>query len=272
VTSFKVGQLLPAHELIAKNYGADHANKIHSDEGAAKYGFDGALVPGVGVYAYLTRPVVEALGMRWLERGAMKARFVHPVYDREKVRVQGKVVNVDSIEISLEAINSSGTVCATGLAGLPAMIPELKPGDFPFRSLPARLRPATISSFSVGDVLGSIDFTVDETERFLDNVVETLPVYRGSDAVCHPAFFIAQANEIIMQNVALGPWIHTSSEAQHYSIARIGERLSLRGCVIEAFEKRGNEYIVAVLGLFGEGDRPVARIKHAAIVKLRESG
>ena len=53
---FEIGQVLPVYEVIAKNYGADHANKIHSDEGAAKYGFAGALVPGVGLYAYLTRP------------------------------------------------------------------------------------------------------------------------------------------------------------------------------------------------------------------------
>ena len=37
-------QKLPPHYIIANNYGADHANKIHSDEGAARYGFAGALV------------------------------------------------------------------------------------------------------------------------------------------------------------------------------------------------------------------------------------
>ena len=58
---FELGQVLPVYDVVAKNYGADHANKIHSDEGAAKYGFAGALVPGVGLYAYLTRPVADAL-------------------------------------------------------------------------------------------------------------------------------------------------------------------------------------------------------------------
>jgi hypothetical protein len=271
--SFEVGQLLPEYELTAKNYGADHANKIHNDEGAAKYGFAGALVPGAGVYAYLTRPVVDALGPQWLERGGMRARFVHPVYDQEKVSVQSKVISVDPVEFSLEAFNQSSRLCGVGAAGLPATIPELNSDDYPFRPLPAQLRPATIASFTVGEALGSLEFTVDlsgEMTRFLDNVVETLPIYRGTDAVCHPAFFIAQANEIIMQNVALGPWIHTSSETQHYSVARDGERLSLRGRVIEAYEKRGNEYVVADLGLFGEGNRPIARIRHTAIIKLRE--
>ena len=55
MSRFEIGQELPCYEVIAKNYGADHANKIHSDEGATRYGFSGALVPGVGLYAYLAR-------------------------------------------------------------------------------------------------------------------------------------------------------------------------------------------------------------------------
>jgi acyl dehydratase len=275
IANLKLNQILPEHNVIANNYGADHANKIHSDDGAAKYGFAGALVPGVGIYAYLTRPVVDALGREWLERGTMKARFLHPIYDGEKVRVAGKVIGLDPVELNLEALNSSGVLCASGIAGLPARSPELPSDDYPFRSLPdsGNLHPASISAFSPGEVLGSLEFTLDfsgEMERFLVDVVETSTVYRGAEAVCHPAFFVSQANEIIMHNVRLGPWIHTSSEIQHYSVAMDGERLSLRGRVIEAFEKRGNEYIVADLGLFSERNRPVARIKHTAIIKLRD--
>jgi hypothetical protein len=277
MTNLKINQILPVHNVIAKNYGADHANKIHSDDGAVKYGFAGALVPGVGIYAYLTRPVVDALGRDWLEHGSMYARFIHPIYDAEKVQVVGKVVGVDPVELNLEVLNSSSVLCATGIAGLPTATPELNPDDYPFRPLPApgNLHPASISAFSPGDVLGSLEFTLDlsgEMERFLDNVVETSTVYRGAGAVCHPAFFVDRANEIIMQNVALGPWIHTASEIQHCSIAMDGERLSLRGRVVETDEKRGNEYIVADLGLFSERNRPVARIKHTAIIKLRDRG
>src|SRR4030095_8366696 len=98
MSRFEIGQVLPTHEVIAKNYGADHANKIHSDEGAAKYGFAGALVPGVGLYAYLTRPVADALGREWLERGAMSAKFIKPVYDGENVRARATVGNNDSVQ------------------------------------------------------------------------------------------------------------------------------------------------------------------------------
>ncbi len=109
---FKIGQELPCYEVVAKNYGADHANRIHSDEGAAKYGFAGALVPGVGIYAYLTRPVVDALGHEWLERGTMSAKFIKPVYDGEKVQARATIVNNDPIELRLELFNPSNELCA----------------------------------------------------------------------------------------------------------------------------------------------------------------
>ena len=64
-----LNQILPTYEVRAHNYAVDADNKIHSDDVAAQYGFAGGLVPGVGNYAYLTHPVVEALGRAWLEHG-----------------------------------------------------------------------------------------------------------------------------------------------------------------------------------------------------------
>ncbi len=272
---FEVGQVLPPHDVVAKNYGADHENRIHSDEGAAKYGFAGALVPGVGLYAYLARPVVDAFGREWLERGAMSAKFVKPVYDGETVRAQATVVSLNPVELKLELLNPSGIVCAIGSAGLPNFLEAIDPAEYPSRELPRsdQLRPATIASFSIGDALGSLEFYPDlkgEVAKFLDDVVETAPIYRGDDGVCHPAFLIARANEILMRNVALGPWIHTASETQHYAIAGDGERLSLRGRVVDLDERRGHELIVLDLALFGGSDQLISRIRHTAIIRLRE--
>jgi len=270
MSRFNIGQELPCCEVIAKNYGADHANRIHSDDGATRYGFAGALVPGVGIYAYMARPVVDALGREWLERGAMSAKFVKPIYDGEKVQARARVVRNDPVELKLELINHSGELCAAGSAGLPEAPAALDPGAYPFRA-PAQLWPASIASLSVGDTLGSFEFDLDmkgDMPKFLDNVVETSPIY---DSICHPAFWIAQANEILMRNIALGPWIHTASDARHYEVARDGERLSLRGRVIDLYERRGHELAVVDLGLFGENGRPLAYIKHTAIIKLREA-
>jgi hypothetical protein len=104
--------------------------------------------------------------------------------------------------------------------------------------------------------------------KFLPDVGATLPIFFGGQAVCHPAYYLAQANEILMANVKLGPWIHTGSTVQHYSLPKDGERLSMGGKVIESYVRRGHEIVVLDLGLFGEEGSPVAQIRYSAIVRL----
>ncbi|MBK9709182.1 MAG: MaoC family dehydratase [Acidobacteria bacterium] len=268
---------LPPYKLKAHNYGEDHENKIHSDEGAAKYGFAGALVPGVAVYAYLARPVLDAFGKAWLEGGLMKARFISPVYDGDQVTASGVVTSLDPLTASLELRNAENVLCAVGESSMPQTQPGISIADYPHAALPEpdRRRRATISSFKTGDVLGSLDFRLDfkeEMTAFLDDMVETAGIYRSGEVACHPAFIVARSNEILMSNVALGPWIHTSSEVSHHAIAVDGESLCLRGRVAELYEKRGNEYVVLDLALFGEKGRPIAQIKHSAIIRLMENG
>ena len=42
------------YQVIARNFSESSENRIHSDEIARKFGFRGALVPGVAVYGHLT--------------------------------------------------------------------------------------------------------------------------------------------------------------------------------------------------------------------------
>jgi hypothetical protein len=275
----EVGSSLPVYKVVARNYGAAHANKIHSDAGAAEHGFAGALVPGVAMYAYLTRPLVDALGKDWLARGAMSAKFIQPIYDADLVRAEAKVTGVEPLSVELQLLNSENKPCAIGVATIPvetqnfASLPP-DPRNYPLRALPPENArwPATTAAVKVGDVFGSLEFTLDlaAQSEFLENMVDDLPLYRGANAVCHPAFWIAQANEIFMQNFALGMWIHTSSETLHYALARDGERLTMRGRVIETSERRGHEIVTAALAIFGEAHRVIATIKHSAIIRLKK--
>jgi acyl dehydratase len=267
---FTLGQELAPYRVVGYNYAEAHDNKIHSDEVAAQFGFKGGLVPGVGVYAYLTQPVVAAFGREWLQRGALTAKFLKPVYHGEEVCVRSRVTG--EATLGLELCNPAGTLCAIGEASLPKARAAIKASDFPPRALPAQRPAATIANLPVGTVLGSLDWQLDLAAleaKFLYDVRATLPLYFGAAAVCHPAFYLAQANEILMANVTLGPWIHTASAVQHYDVPRDGERLSLRGTVAAAYEKRGHEIVTLELGLFAAATRPLARLQHTAIIRLR---
>ena len=57
-----VGTELPEYRVSATPTHDAWENKIHEDGLAREFGFRGGLVPGVTVYAWMTRPVVAALG------------------------------------------------------------------------------------------------------------------------------------------------------------------------------------------------------------------
>lgn len=270
---FTLHQSLPPFSIIGYNYAEAHDNKIHSDDIAAQYGFKGGLVPGVGLYAYLTHPVVAALGVDWLRRGTMSARFLKPIYHGEEAIVHTTVIALEPLTLKLELRNATETLCAVGEASLPSMNTAIHAADFPAQPLPLAKPPASLAALPGGTTLGSLHWQLDlatiSADKFLHDVRATLPLYFGEQAVCHPAFYLAQANEILMANVQLGPWIHTGSDVQHYDLPRAGEHLSLRGNVADAFAKRGHEIVTLDLGLFGNEERPIAHLRHTAIVRLR---
>jgi acyl dehydratase len=265
-----------SHRAIARNYASEHANRIHSDETAARYGFAGGLVPGIALYAYMTDPLVGILGPAWLAGGQASVKFLKPVYDGAKIEVRMRAISPSPPRFALELYDPSGVLCSVAEAGLTNQTPLPSPSDYLWRPLPAPedRRPATLANISRGDILGSLELTVDlagAQRVFLDEIGSTPEIFREPEAFCHPAWLLSQANEILARNVVLGPWIHTGSEVRHYALAEDGEMLSLRGRVIETGEKRGHDFATMDLALFGREERVIATIKHTALIRLREA-
>src|SRR5256885_14476535 len=122
----------PPHEVRAFNQAAASENKIHDDAVAQRFGFKGALVPGVAVFAYMAHQPVARWGRAWLERGAAECRFLKPVYDGDMVRVSATPEG-DGLALLVE---SGGQRCATGQAPMPR--PRAAPA---VNSLPAGMPP-----------------------------------------------------------------------------------------------------------------------------------
>jgi acyl dehydratase len=275
VTALTPGQALPEWRVTAINSATASENKIHDDAVARQYGFAGGLVPGVTVHGYMTRPVLDALGPAWLERGTFSTRFLKPFYAGEEVAVRGAVTSVtdDLTSLDLTAVNREGTTCAIATATLPAAAPE-PPSlrDFPVAPLPERRPPATRTVLEGLDILGTVDQPWERTradDTFLDEIQDNHPAYRGAGAVLHPGYLIRWANSALAMNVALGPWIHVSSEVQHFSTVRVGEGFSTRSRVVELFERKGHSFVVLDV-LVVSGERPVYRCRHTAIYDVRK--
>jgi acyl dehydratase len=263
---------LPAYAVKARNTSTSSENKIHDDAVAKQYGFRGGLVPGVTVYAYLTHPLVAALGPGWLDRGTANVRFVKPIFEGEEVSVTGEITErtARGLSAALRATTAAGGECAVLSATLPAGSPTpINAVLYREAPLPPERPDATREHFGSIDVLGSpvIEYDDVEAAAYLEKVSAELPVYRGAGARIHPAFYTQLANRALTTNVRMPAWIHVGSVVRHLAPGRIGQTLSMRGRVRSLFEKKGREFVEADLALFADG-RPVAHILHTAIYRL----
>ncbi len=263
----------PEYRVTARNTSAHSDNKIHDDAIARRLGFRGGLVPGVTVYAYLTRPILAVFGPAWLTRGAATVRFVAPVYEGEELRLRAVASPADATALDVSAVNPAGLVCAIATASLPEGPPPAVPlAEYPRAPLPGDRPPATRAVLEGLAALGAPErrYDAETAAEYCARFDDPDPRYRGAAAAIHPAFYLDQGNRAVDQNVRLGPWIHAGSEVRHLSPALAGARITTRGRVRRVFEKKGNEFVELDLLLVADDARPVARLRHVAIYRLRD--
>ena len=260
-----------AHTVRAHNAATASENKIHDDAVARAYGFEGGLVPGVTVYAYLTHPVVAAFGRPWLEHGTMSARFVRPCYDGDEVTVDATPRDVagDGV-LELIARRAADEVVATASATLPAT-PSHPPAveDYPPARMPDERAPAVGESLTALGALGSWEatFRAEHAPAFLDEIGEDLAVYRDG-GLAHPGYLLLAANWILGANVRLGPWMHVGSDVTNYGSVADGVLVSTRGRVAGLFERKGHRFVELDLLMVANGTRPVLQVRHTAIYDI----
>jgi acyl dehydratase len=248
---------MPSSFLVrAVNTASDSENKIHDNQVAAEYGFSGGLVPGVTVYGYLASAVIEHFGPQWLARGAMDVRFFQPFYEGEQV-----AISIEDGEHGRIKVQAGLRASATAWL-FDAPVPE----DYPAKqSMPDRVPPSR-ETVRTGTILGTLTKTIDLSEQGLSAPLEA---FIGEERQAHPAQILGLANEILMSNYILGPWIHSSSEVRNASPVRDGEQLQVRGKIVDAYERKGHEFVVLDVAILS-ADRLASRIRHTAIWQPRK--
>jgi acyl dehydratase len=270
-----VSELLPAYRVKARNVSSTGENAIHDDETARRYGFPGALVPGVLVYAYMTQPLAAAFGAAWLTRGTASVRFVKPVLDGEELVVRGEVTARDARGVTATLVAGTAVTpeCATLTASVPAGQPTpVNLAIYGTAPLPDPRPAATREHLGALATLGTPEALYDAARAadYLAKVDDALALYRGAAAAVHPGFYLEQANRALDRNVKMGPWVHVGSVVRHLGGARVGDRLATRGKVRSLFEKRGREFVELdlVITAGAAASRPVAHVLHTAIYRL----
>jgi acyl dehydratase len=256
---------LAPYQLLAYNSARQSENKMHDDGVARQFGFDGGLVPGVDVYAYMTHPAVARWGRSFLEEGALAARFVQPVYDGELTTVRARQRNGGlDIEVTCRDL-----LCASGHARLAA---APAPSLAAFAAVPAvaERAPANADTLAPERWLGIRPLSVSAqfAAQYLHNVRETEPIY-AAEGLCHPGLLPRLFNWALMHNVVLGPWIHVGSAIEHFAAVRIGDELSVRAKILANYARKGHHFVELDGVIVANGQEPIARVVHTAIWQPR---
>lgn len=245
------------HRFVARVI-EEAENKIHDDGVARRFGFSGALVPGVELFARTTTPLVAAWGEEWLSGGRISMRFRRPVYDGDELLVEVS-------DGRLTVTGSDGEVRCLGSAGHAAGLPDL----VDLGEASAAVEPVVDP---VPGPFGSVHAaaSVEENEWYLDAIGEPLPLYRER-AWSHPGLLLRLVNTLLMRNVALGPWIHTSSDCHFLGVARLPAEMTVHGRVTDV-GRRGRHEEVRYDALVLADGGPVLRVHHTALYRLSSAG
>ncbi len=260
-----------AYRVVARNPASASENRIHADDVAQRYGFQGGLVPGVTVYGYACHALVQALGPDWVERGTAHMRFVAPCYEAEELVVTVQMTSPPPFEVGVSAGERR---CVVGSAALTGD----GPGGADFPTIPAARapapddRPAPDEQFFVaGRVLGTVPMATDQAtaDAYLTGIAEPLTTY-AVDGVVHPGHLLGAANRVLTANVVLPTWLHVESDVQHRRAITVGEEVEVRARIAEVFERRGHQFVRLDVAWMAGADI-VASARHTAIWQLAGS-
>jgi len=267
--------VLSTYNVRAHNSSTASENRIHSDDVARRYGFQGGLVPGVTVFAYMTRPVVAHYGVEWLARGWAEVSFAKPAYEGEEVAVS---LSVDGdgpgAGHSLICTNGAGVELARMQAGIPAATgtPDSRASIAP--APPVAERPeATWNLMVVGEPFPALDWrpAAGDNLAWCEDVRDDLPLYRDGDApFLHPGLVLRQANFVLRNRFLLPAWIHTASRITFHEALRAGRPYEVKAIPEEKWMRKGHEFVRLYVAIRA-GDRVMAEVIHTAIYRPRRA-
>jgi hypothetical protein len=252
-------------------------NRIHTTAGAQEYGFKGAFVGGVTLYAWCVPTIVAALGDEWLDHGWVNVRFRRPTYPGTLVKV--RVSPRDDGTSAFEAVkDDDGEASIVGDVGLgdapwlgdltetPFAPPEPDGGPRPFLTLEDAPIGARLNSYRYGP-------QTPAPETSGSALAEIINLDTAAGPVMHPAVIARQMIALLMRSYDYGhPAIHVSSHIQNFARIPAGEDVVACGTFADAYERNGHHQAVLDADLYSLSGERLARLRHINIFKVRRAG
>ena len=260
----------------ALNTAPDSENRIHGDDLAKEYGFEGGLVPGVTISAYLVHPLIERWGKSWLDRGYANCRITSPLYDKEIFEVKTEMVDCSKANTAL--IRENGVVSANAEVALTKELPSaplLREDRLVSQDYKAPQASKKIWEKLKSEGCQSFIFSWMHDDPLIylkneDHLPKLLQPKQGGYS--NLSFLLGCSNWILAGNAYMNPWVHLQTISQNYRAVGLNSSLIAEMEINKVYEKKGHEFIDVFVNLFDQKDEAcVARINLIAIYKLRGS-
>ena len=258
------------YQVRTHNPSTQSENRMHSDDVARMFGFNGGLVPGVTVFSHMTQPMVARHGEAWLARGTADVTFGKPAYEGELLSVHTTATGDDAY--TLTCMNEQGVELARMSAAIPSTPaqPDTR-GDIP-PSPPFNERPTvTWDLMEIGKPFPTLAWTPtrEENLEWCRDTRDELPLYReGVSPLLHPGFILRQANYVLRKRFVIPAWIHAASRITFFEALRVGPDYEVRAIPEEKWNHKGHEFVRLYVAIRRE-QRTVAEVLHTAIFRPR---
>lgn len=262
------------YQVRTHNASSHSENRIHSDDVARSFGFKGALVPGVTVFAHMTRPLVERYGEQWLARGLAEVRFAKPAYDGDLLTINTSNAAAGSNH-ELTCVNEEGAELARMTASVQQSPMAPDPRSEAPAAPPVSDRPeVTWDLMEIGRPFPALAWhpTKDDNLQWCEDVRDDLPIYAAGHApLLHPGLILRQANMVLRNRFTLPAWIHTGSQIVFRHALRAGHPYEVRAIPEEKWHRKGHELVRLYVALVTTS-HVMAEVLHTAIFRPRVAG
>ena len=258
----------------ALNTAPNSDNKIHGDTLAKRYGFEGGLVPGVTISAYLVHPAIELWKEDWLDRGFANCCITSPLYDKETFTVDIDDSNKNRLNTTL--VRSNGVVSANAEVSITSELPypPIRRGDL-VANKDYRPPEATMAIWKNLQKEGcrAFRYTWGGNNPLIylkdsKNLPELLQPELGGFS--NLSFLLGCSNWVLAGNGYMNAWLHLQTISQNYRSVKIGTDLIAEMKVNDVYAKKGHEFVDVAVDLYDEkDDECVMTINLIAIFKLR---
>jgi acyl dehydratase len=255
------------HSAVARNFAGASENKIHSDDIAKRFGFTGALVPGVTVFGHLAWPLTQRLGASWLQGSFVTTRFIKPAYHGETISTLDHEAAEHSVVV--DCTNAAGVQLATLECTLEDPQPAIDPHAHSGGGTDPRERVEIAwDTVHVEEPFAFFEWKPEDAHNreYAARVDDDTELFRNG--VLHPHAILSQANQVLVRRFAMPAWIHTGSEVRFRRLLRVGDAIEVRAVPLQKWERKGHQFIKLYVAYAVRGEI-ATEIWHTAIFRVR---